>query len=219
MALNVGRLRRVSVTSVRRRVAEERRRRRTAAHTARILVPPAPSAYAAFGTGSVVGTPSRVTSPECIFIGDGVVIHEHAWISVVAAIEGVTPKLVIGDGTRIDRMLHIACVGEIEIGPDVLMGERVLIGDTYHEYQDVTRPVIEQPMAPPKKVVIERGVFLGAGCVVLMGVTIGENSYVGAGAVVTADVEPRTVVVGNPARAVRRWDPASRDWVRVEDGG
>jgi UDP-2-acetamido-3-amino-2,3-dideoxy-glucuronate N-acetyltransferase len=56
--------------------------------------------------------------------------------------------------------------------------------------------------------VIRRGATLGAGAVVLPGVTIGERAMVGAGAVVTKDVEPDTVVVGNPARVVRRLEPS-----------
>jgi acetyltransferase-like isoleucine patch superfamily enzyme len=53
------------------------------------------------------------------------------------------------------------------------------------------------------------------GVIVLPGVTIGENAYVGAGAVVTGDVQARTVTAGNPARVVRRWDDASGAWVDV----
>jgi abequosyltransferase len=210
--MNLHSLHRLSVVTVRRKLAEERRSRQIGARAARHLTPPPPSAFGAFGTGSVIGPPARVTSPECIFIGDGVVIHEHAWISVVAAVPGVTPRLVIGDGTLIDRLLHIACVGEIEIGPDVMVAERVLIGDTYHEYQDVTRPVIEQPMAPPRKVTIGRGVAIGLGSCIMPGVTIGENAYIAVGTVVNRDVPPRTVVAGNPGRVVRSWDEAAKHW-------
>jgi acetyltransferase-like isoleucine patch superfamily enzyme len=53
-------------------------------------------------------------------------------------------------------------------------------------------------------IVIKQGATVGAGAVVLPGITIGESAMVGAGAVVTKDVEPSTVVVGNPARVVRR---------------
>jgi len=215
MALNLARLRRLSVATVRRKVAEERRTRRMAAQTAKVLTTPPPSAFGAFGPRSVIVPPSRVLTPESIFIGDGVMIHEHAWISVVAAVPGVTPKLVIGDGTHIDRLSHIACVGEIEIGPQCLIGERFLIGDTFHQYEDVTRPVIEQPMAPPRKVTIGRGVHIGLSVCIMPGVTVGENAYIGAGAVVTRDVPPRSVVVGNPARVVRRWDEATERWERT----
>ena len=56
---------------------------------------------------------------------------------------------------------------------------------------------------------IKQGATVGAGAVVLPGMTIGERAMVGAGAVVTKDVEPDTVVVGNPARVVRRLEPSA----------
>jgi UDP-3-O-[3-hydroxymyristoyl] glucosamine N-acyltransferase len=194
------------------------RARALAAATARDLTPPDPSAYGAHGAGTWVVPPSRVTLPERIFLGDGVTVLEHAFLSVVAAVPGFTPTLRIGDRTRIGRFAHIACVGEIDIGPDVLTSERVFIGDTYHGYEDPDLPVIAQPMAAPEPVRIGRGAFLGIGCVVLMGVTVGEHAYVAAGAVVSRDVPDRTLVVGNPARVVRRWDAAADAWVDVEPG-
>ena len=163
--------------------------------------------------------PARVTLPERIFLGDDVTVLEHSFLSVVAAVDGVVPTLRIGDRTRIGRFAHIACVGEIEIGADVLTSERVFIGDTYHGYEDPTQPVLAQPMATPQAVRIERGAFLGIGCAVLMGVTIGEHAYIGAGAVVTDDVPARSVAVGNPARVVRRWDDAVGAWLDVPGPG
>jgi acetyltransferase-like isoleucine patch superfamily enzyme len=201
--------------AVRRRWAAARRATAMARAVARDLTPPDQADYGAFGTNTWVVAPARVTTPSRIFLGDDVTILEHAFLSVVAAVPGTVPTLRIGDGTRIGRFAHIACVGDIEIGPQVLTSERVFIGDTYHGYEDPTRPVIAQPMAPPLPVRIERGAFLGIGAVVLMGVTVGEHAYVAAGAVVTDDVPPRTLVVGNPARPVRRWDEPSASWVAV----
>jgi acetyltransferase-like isoleucine patch superfamily enzyme len=75
-------------------------------------------------------------------------------------------------------------------------------------------------MTDPQPVRICRGAFLGIRSVILPGVTVGENAYVAAGAVVFDDVPPRTVVVGNPARAVRAYDPDAGEWVAVsgQDG-
>jgi acetyltransferase-like isoleucine patch superfamily enzyme len=209
------RLRHLRYRAVRRRMADERRARMLSAVTARTLTPPPPRAFAAFGDGSIIVPPARVTMPEVIEIGDGVVIHEHAWISVVAAVDGHVPKLTIGDGTHIDRLCHIACVGTIEIEDHVLMGERVLIGDTFHQYEDVTTPVIDQPMAPPEKITVGRGSYIGLGALLMPGVTVGEQAYVGAGAVVTSDVLARSVVVGNPARLVKRYDGDRAAWIDV----
>jgi acetyltransferase-like isoleucine patch superfamily enzyme len=87
-----------------------------------------------------------------------------------------------------------------------------LIGDTYHRYDDPDLPIIKQPMSAPQSVRIERGVHIGLGVMIMAGVTVGEHAYLGAGSVVTRDVPPRTVVVGNPARAVRRYNRDTGAW-------
>lgn len=53
-------------------------------------------------------------------------------------------------------------------------------------------------------VIIKKGAWIPPGCIILCGVTIGENSIVGAGSIITKDVEPNTIVAGNPARLLRR---------------
>lgn len=203
------------IAELRRRVSEERQQRAVAHATNRVLTPPPPSAFGAYGHNTWIVPPARVSLPESIFLGDDVTILERSFLSVVAAVPGVTPKLTIGDRASIGAQSHIACVGEVEVGPEVLTAARIFLGDTYHRYEDPDLPVLDQPMAPPEKVTVGRGAFLGIGSAVLMGVTVGEHAYVGAGAVVTADVEPHTLVVGNPARAVRRWDPSAEEWVRL----
>jgi acetyltransferase-like isoleucine patch superfamily enzyme len=177
-----------------------------ARRTAADVTPPPPSAFAAFGDGSWIVPPARVVGAGHIHVGRAVTVLEGSWLSVV----GEAPRLVIGDGTRIGRFVHIACVGEVVIGEDVLTADQVYIADSHHGY-DPDQP--GRPMAPPRPVRIGRGAFLGIRSVVLEGVTIGENAYVGAGAVVTTDVPDRAVVVGNPARILRRWDMAAQCWV------
>jgi acetyltransferase-like isoleucine patch superfamily enzyme len=196
------------------RAREGWRSRQVAGATARNLTPPPPSAFGSFGPGSYIVPPARVTMPEAIHLGAGVVINEHSWISVVEAVPGHSPKLTIGDRTLIDRLLHVACVGEIEIGEDVLIAERVLIGDTYHDYTDPDAHIRHQAV-PPRKVTIERAAHVGMAAIVMPGVTIGEFALVGAGAVVTRDVPARAVVVGNPARVVRWFDAEREQWVSV----
>jgi len=180
--------------------------------------PPDPSRFRAFGAGSVLVPPVRVSAPELIEIGAQVRVLEGTWLSVERAVAGVEPRLVIGDRVRIGRNCLIACVGSVTIEADVLTSDGVFIGDTYHDYRDPDLPVAAQPMAAPEPVLIGRGAFLGVHSVVLPGVSIGANAYVGAGAVVTRDVPPRTVVVGNPARPVRAWDAEQRRWTSVEGG-
>lgn len=108
----------------------------------------------------------------------------------------------------------ISCVGLVEISPDVLTGDRVFIGDSYHDFRAPDLAISHQQMVDPRPVRIGPGAFLGVGSIILPGVTIGENGYVGAGAVVTENVPDRCVVVGNPARVITRWDPGSGEWIR-----
>ena len=63
---------------------------------------------------------------------------------------------------------------------------------------------------------IEDDCWLGEGCMVLKGVRVGRGSIVGAGAVVNRDVPPYHIVVGAPARAVKRWDAGTQTWVPIE---
>jgi acetyltransferase-like isoleucine patch superfamily enzyme len=201
--------------SLRERFAAERRARRIGSDVARDLTPPPPSAFKAFGERSVVVPPSRVERPHLISIGSDVIVLEHAWFSVVDSVEGVTPSLVIGDRCRLGRFCEIACVGSVTFEPEVLTADRIFIGDTYHRYEDPDTPVLDQPMAQPESVVIGRGSFLGVGAVVLRGVTVGEHAYIAAAAVVTQDVPPYTIVAGNPARAIKRYDAEAKAWVPI----
>jgi maltose O-acetyltransferase len=96
--------------------------------------------------------------------------------------------LDLAEGVRLERQVTLA--------------ERVLIlTHTNVGYHDHPLQAGFPAMAAP--VVIERGSFLGANVTVLPGIRVGEQSFVAAGSVVTADVPPRTLVAGVPARPVR----------------
>jgi acetyltransferase-like isoleucine patch superfamily enzyme len=91
----------------------------------------------------------------------------------------------------------------ITIEDDVAMGTGVHIYVSNHRYDITDIPIKHQGHYPVKPVRVCRGAWLGANVIILPGVTIGQNSVVGAGAIVTEDVEPFTVVAGNPARLIK----------------
>ncbi|MGZ4197241.1 MAG: acyltransferase [Solirubrobacteraceae bacterium] len=183
----------------------------------RATTPPAPGtpSFASFGPGSTVAEPYRISCPERIHIGSNVHIAAGSWLSVVDEHLGrrYDPRLLIGDGANLGPDIVIACIGTIEIGPRVLTASRVFIGDTYHDYRDPHAAVLDQPMVDPQPVHIGQGAFLGIGSMIMPGVIVGERAYVAAGAVVTTHVPPSTVVAGNPARVIRRWDQSLQQWV------
>lgn len=176
-------------------------------------VPP-PEAFGSFGARSVIEPPAVILTPARIHIGSDTLIRSRSSLSVVEEYLGQTfaPTLRIGDRTKIGTDLIVSCTGEVTIGSEVMMSGRVFIGDAYHDYRDPETSILRQPMTEARPVSIGDGAFLGVGAIVLPGVTIGARSYVAAGAVVTRDVPPNTVVGGNPAEVLRQWD-GERGWV------
>lgn len=91
--------------------------------------------------------------------------------------------------------------GDIYIGDNSLIGPGVSIATSVHPVSPHLRRHVLQYNKPVR---LGKNVWIGAGAVILPGITIGDNSIVGAGSVVTKDVEPDTIVAGNPARVLRK---------------
>lgn len=107
-------------------------------------------------------------------------------------------RLEIGNGTMLNFGADISSTRSVKIGSNCLIGTHVIILDNdFHGLADRLR------MPAPRPVNIGNRVWIGNRVIVLPGVTIGDGSAVGAGSVVTSDVPPNSVVVGNPARLVR----------------
>jgi UDP-2-acetamido-3-amino-2,3-dideoxy-glucuronate N-acetyltransferase len=124
-------------------------------------------------------------------VGAGCNICDHTYI------EG---GVVVGDGVTIKSGVYLWEGMVVE--DDVFLGpQATFTNDRF--------PRSRQEDWTCEGILVKKGATVGAGAVVLPGVTIGERAMVGAGAVVTKDVEPDTVVVGNPARVVRRLEPST----------
>ena len=94
--------------------------------------------------------------------------------------------------------------GRIIIENDVMLGAGVHIYVSNHRFDLANKNIINQGHYPAQTVVLKEGCWLGANVVVLPGITIGKNSVVGAGSVVTKSVPDFCVVVGCPARVVKK---------------
>ncbi len=112
----------------------------------------------------------------------------------------------VGRNVFINQGCTLNDIGGIEIGDDVLIGPRVSLITSGHPLDPDQRR--RQIVAAP--IIIRRNVWLGAGAMVLQGVTVGEDSVVAAGAVVTRDVPPGTLVAGVPAEVVGPVTPHDR---------
>jgi len=117
------------------------------------------------------------------------------------------PELILGHHTNIGPGVVISASKRVQLGNHVRIGTGVRISDNHGHPLDAHRrrhePVQANDVAP---VVIGDDAWLGSGVIVLPGVTVGKGAVIGAGSVVTKDVPPHSVAVGNPARVKRRLD-------------
>jgi len=108
-------------------------------------------------------------------------------------------EIRVGNRVFINQNCTIYDLAEISIGDDVMIGPNVSIISAGHP----VAPSQRSACVVGKPIVIERNVWIAAGATIVGGVTVGENSVVAAGSVVTRDVPPNTLVGGNPARVIR----------------
>jgi acetyltransferase-like isoleucine patch superfamily enzyme len=98
------------------------------------------------------------------------------------------------------------------ISPSIIIEDDVMMGSGVHFYINNHRfdlnhiPLIDQGYYEDQQIVLKKGCWLGANVIVLPGVTIGENTVVGAGAVVTKSIPARVVAAGNPAKIIKYLD-------------
>lgn len=155
--------------------------------------------------------PRHVSFGESCNLGQGVVLAPLDHVGN----QKYPSRIKIGNRVHFGAFDRIASMNEVIIEDDVLFAAFVHVTDHSHDYRDVTKPVNKQGVFSKGPVVIKKGAWLAFGCHILSGVTVGENSVVAANAVVTKDVPPYSVVAGNPARVVSRFNFEQNKWVHV----
>jgi len=111
-------------------------------------------------------------------------------------------NIVIGEKCSINPYTILYGHGNLTIGNNVLIAGHTLIIPANHIFTDVNRPIGVQGLTM-KGIIIEDDVWIGSGCRILDGVTIGKGAIVAAGAVVNKTVEPFSIVGGVPAKLIK----------------
>ena len=133
------------------------------------------------------------------FIMHGAVLHVYNFRQLPHAF------IHIGRDSLIGEMNVLRGQGGITIGDRVYTAPMVQLLAVNHNFDDPSRPMVEQGITA-EGIVIEDDVWIGAGAIITDAVRIGKGAVVAAGAVVTSDVPPRTVVGGTPARVLKTLD-------------
>ena len=135
--------------------------------------------------------------PKQIYIDDDVVIKESCLICAC----NNKSIISIGRNTSIGAYSVITSSEKIEIGSDCMLGPFIYIVDSNHGTSREKK--MNQQKNITKPVIVKNDVWIGAKSVILPGVTIGEGAVIGAGSIITKDVESYKIVAGNPAKIIK----------------
>ena len=149
------------------------------------------------GKHSVIHRSTRMDTPPYRKFSLG----DYSVVESFACINNAVGDVMIGDHTRIG--LHNTIIGPVEIGSHVNLAQGITVTALNHNFGDTEKRIDEQGVST-NPVTIEDDVWIGANAVILPGVTIGNHCVVAAGAVVTKDVPPHSLVAGVPAKVIKQ---------------
>ncbi|WP_295213234.1 acyltransferase [uncultured Chryseobacterium sp.] len=171
------------------------------------------------GNHCIIVKPTLIT-PESITMGN------HVSIGWRARIEGVkqyqskffSPKIIFNDGVTVQQNIHLTCAEYIEIGKNTAIAAHVSITDIHHPYEDINIP-IEQQEITTKPVLIGEDCKIYNNAVIMQGTKIGKHCTVGANSVVSGEFGDFCVIVGTPAKIIKRYSFEKQAWLKTDDKG
>lgn len=167
-----------------------------------------------FGFPSYIGKPVYIHGMNKISIGKKVRIFPYSRMEV----HGENSLICIKDNVSIAQGLHVISGSNLVISSGVLIAPNVFINNLDNEYEDINLPIFDQKQKV-KDTFIGENCFIGYGACIQAGTSLGKHCVVGAGAVVKGNFEDYSVIVGNPAKAIKRYDFVSLSWKRTDDFG
>lgn len=169
--------------------------------------------FGSFGWNSIIINPLRIDGRKKIFIGNKVIVKYKSWLASTSETGYSDNSLILEDGCTIGNFNHIYATRSVVLHKNVLTADKVYISDNLHGYEDISLPIIQQPIVQTKNVEIGEGSWLGEN-VCVIGARIGKHCIIGANSVVTKDIPDYCVAVGTPAKVVKFYDFEKQEWVR-----
>lgn len=162
------------------------------------------------GKGALVRRRSRID----VFPWNRFEIGALTTIESFCTVNNGSGDVLLGDRVRVG--IGSVVIGPVTMGNGSGLGQHVFISGFNHGFSDGSKNSSEQAL-DIRPTVIEDEAHIGANSVVLAGVTIGRNCQVGAGSVVTKDIPPYSVAVGNPARVIKQFNHHTGEWESVKN--
>lgn len=167
-----------------------------------------------FSLPSYIGKPVFIGNFKRIFIEKKVRIFPGARIEVI----GNSSSIVFKENISIGQNLHITSNGNLVIGKNTTILENVMITNIDHEYQELNKHILEQQLLV-KETKIGENCFIGYGAVIQAGTILGKQCVVGANAVVRGTFPDYSVIVGVPAKIVKRYNNKTEKWEKTNNKG
>ena len=175
--------------------------------------------FKSIGKSCIIINPLHIT-PESIIIGDRVSIGNKARIEGVKQYqtEKFDPKIILKDGVTIQQNIHLTCAELVEIGKNTAIAANVSITDIHHPYDDINIP-IEHQNIKTAPVIIGDDCKIYNNSVIMQGTRIGKHCTIGANSVVSGNFDDYCVIVGSPAKIIKRYSFEKQAWLKTDAKG
>ncbi|MGB0879638.1 MAG: acyltransferase [Polaribacter sp.] len=127
-------------------------------------------------------------------------------------------SITVHENCSIGQNFHCTAIGNLEIGKDTLITANVCITDIHHDYKELEKPMVKQKYFH-YKTTIGNNCFIGFGTVIQAGTILGKQCIVGSNSVVQGVFPDYSVIVGTPARIVKRYNFETKKWERTNNKG
>lgn len=168
------------------------------------------------GKNSYVDPTVNVFGWAHVCIGENSLIGEQSWLNVNGREVGFN-HIQIGNYCYLGRRNLLSSSRELIIGDYVMTNNECKFLGSNHIFDNPMRPYITTGTTNDDIQKIGVNTWVGAGVIVLGAVTIGHGSIIGAGSVVTKDVPPFSMAVGNPCKVIKRYDFGAEEWIKIEE--
>ena len=173
-----------------------------------------PLCFASYGKKTMIIRPLQIDGMKNISIGNSTYIYDQTWLAAMPLSKQEKPFLQIGNNCVIGHFNHIYATNKIIIQDSVLTADKVYISDNQHEYNNPQIPIKNQPIRQSNPIVIGEGSWLGEN-VCILSASIGKHCVIGANSVVTHDIPDYSVVVGAPARVIKKYNFDTQRWEKI----
>ena len=170
--------------------------------------------FGSFRFPSYIGKPIFLKNIKRIFIAKRVRIFPGSRMEVVSS----SASIVIETNVSIGQNFHIISGRKLIIGRDTTISANVLMTNVDHEFREIDKHILDQPLMI-EDTKIGENCFIGYGVVIQAGTILGKQCIVGANAVVRGIFPDCCVIVGAPARIVKRYDEESAIWRKTKSDG